>query len=152
MTHYPHLHGTLFELPTVAPLASQRITSSAAASRIAVHEGDFFKHHIPPGHDAAIVANIGHGHSPEQDKALLQKIRDVVEPRARLLIVDFWTDPTHTDPLFAALMTGEFLVGTGSGNIYSRVEGESWLLQTGWKLADQQPLGGPSSLLVGEAV
>lgn len=152
MTRYPHLHGTLFELPTVAPLASRRITSSAAAPRIAVHEGDFFKDHIPPGHDVVILANIIHGHSPERDKALLQKIRDVVEPGARLLVIDFWTDPTHTDPLFAALMTGEFLVGTGSGDIFSRVEGESWLLQTGWKLADQQPLAGSSSLLVGEAV
>lgn len=152
MTRHPHLQGTLFELPAVTPLASKRIASSAAASRIAIHEGDFFKDHIPPGHDVAILANIVHGHRPQQDQALFQKIRDVMDPGARLLIVDFWTDRTHTDPLFAALMTGEFLVGTGSGDVYSRAEGESWLLQTGWKLADQQPLAGPSSLLVGEAV
>jgi hypothetical protein len=71
---------------------------------------------------------------------------------ARLLMVDFWTDPTHTDPLFGALMTGEFLVNTGTGDIYSRDEGESWLRQTGWRSVNHLPLAGPSSVLVGEAV
>lgn len=152
LTRHSHLHGTLFELPTVTGLAARRIASSAVASRIAVREGDFSKDPLLPGHDAAIVANIIHGHSPEQNKALLQAIRNVMEPGARVLIVDFWTDPTHTNPVFAALMAGEFLVGTGAGDIYSRFEGEAWLRQTGWRLAAQLPLAGPSSLLVGEAV
>jgi hypothetical protein len=29
---------------------------------------------------------------------------------ARLLLADFWTDATHTQPPFTALMAGEFLV------------------------------------------
>lgn len=152
LTRHSHLQGTLFELPTVTGLASQRIGSSAVASRIAVQEGDFLKDRLPPGHDAAIVANIIHGHSSEQNNTLFQAIRDAMEPGARVLIVDFWTDPTHTDPAFAALMSGEFLVGTGAGDIYSRLEGETWLRQTGWRVVDQLPLIGPSSLLVGEAV
>ena len=152
MTHYPHLQGTLFALPTLAPIASPRIALSAVPSRVVVQEGDFLRNCIPADHDVAILANIIHGHSPEQDKTLLQAIRNAVEPGARLLIVDFWTDPTHTNPLFAALMAGEFLTGTGAGDIYSRAEGESWLRQTGWKPVDQRPLAGPSSLLVGEAM
>jgi cyclopropane fatty-acyl-phospholipid synthase-like methyltransferase len=152
LMRHPHLQGMLFELPTVTALATQRIASSAVASRIAIHDGDFLKGRIPLGHDATIVANIVHGHSPEQNKVLFQAIRNAVEHESRLLIVDFWTDPTHTDPRFAALMAGEFLVSTGIGDVYSRAEGESWLRQTGWRLVDQLPLAGPSSLLVGEAV
>ena len=68
------------------------------------------------------------------------------------LIVDFWTDPTHTYPVFAALMTGEFLVNTGNGDVYSHDEGEGWLRQAGWRPADRLPLAGPSSVLIGEAV
>jgi hypothetical protein len=149
---HSNLQGTLFELPTVAGLATQRIGSSAVASRIVVQEGDFLKDHIPSGHDAAIVANIIPGHSSEQNKALFQAIRNAMEPGARVLVVDFWTDHTRTDPVFAALMSGEFLVGTGVGDIYSRLEGETWLGQTGWQVVDRLPLAGASSLLVGEAV
>jgi hypothetical protein len=31
-----------------------------------------------------------------------------VETGARLLLADFWTNPTHTEPLMAALMAGTF--------------------------------------------
>ena len=152
LTRHSHLQSTLFELPTVTSLATQRLASSSVGSRIAVQGGDFLKDRLPVGHDAAIVANIIHGHSPQQNKELLRAIRNAMEPGARVLIVDFWTNPTHTDPVFAALMAGEFLVGTGAGDIYSRSEGEDWLRQTGWRLVDQLPLAGPSSVLVGEGV
>lgn len=152
LMRHRNLRGTLFELPTVTGLATQRIASSGVGSRIVVQEGDFSKDRLPRGHDAAIVANIIHGGSSEQNKALLQAIRNAMEPGARVLIVDFWTDNTHTEPLFAALMAGEFLVGTGAGDIYSHAEGENWLRLTGWRLIDQFPLAGPASLLVGEAV
>jgi hypothetical protein len=49
-------------------------------------------------------------------------------------------------------MTGEFLVNTGCGDIYSRDEGEGWLRQTGWRSVNHLPLAGPSTVLVGEAV
>jgi hypothetical protein len=152
LTRHSHLQGTLFELPTVTSLATQRLASSSVGSRIAVQGGDFLKDRLPAGHDAAIVANIIHGHSPQQNKELFRAIRNAMEPGARVLIVDFWTNPTHTDPVFAALMAGEFLVGTGAGDIYSRSEGEDWLRQTGWRPVDQLPLAGPSSVLVGEGV
>jgi SAM-dependent methyltransferase len=152
LTRHPHLQGTLFELPAVTGLARRRIGSSAVALRVGVHEGDFLNDPIPRGHDAAILANIIHGHSPEQNVALFRAIRDAVQPGARLLIVDFWTDRTHTDPVFGALMTGDFLVNTGAGDVYSREEGESWLRPTGWRSVNHLPLAGPSSVLVGEAV
>lgn len=151
LTKYPHLQSTLFELPAVTGLASERVASSTVASRIAIREGDFLKDPIPAGHDAVILANIIHGHSPEQNIALFSAIRQAVRPKARLLIVDFWMNPTHTDPVFGALMTGEFLINTGVGDVYSRIEGETWLKRTGWQLIEELPLAGPSSLVVGEA-
>jgi len=38
-----------------------------------------------------------------------------------------WTDTTHTEPAFAALIAGEFLVGTGEGDVYSEEEARRWL-------------------------
>ena len=57
--------------------------------------------------------------SPEHNLELLRRTRDAVPAGARLLLVDFWTDQTHTQPPFAALMAGEFLVITGEGDVYS---------------------------------
>lgn len=73
-------------------------------------------------------------------------------PGARLLIADMFTDPTHTDPLFAALMAGEFLLMSGEGDVYSMADVEGWLRETGWEPVTRQPLTGPMSLLVAEAI
>ena len=78
-------------------------------------------------------------------------MEDTVEVGARALLVDFWTDPSHTQPLFAALMAAELLVVAG-GDVYSAAEVQGWLAETGWTMVDQQPLAGPAGLIVAEAV
>src|SRR5262249_30679684 len=64
---------------------------------------------------------------------------------------DLWTDPTHTQPVAAALMSGEFLVIAGEGQAYSEEEAGQWLEQTGWQKLDRRPLAGAASLIVAEA-
>ncbi|MDQ3569196.1 MAG: hypothetical protein M3450_05125 [Actinomycetota bacterium] len=65
---------------------------------------------LPGGHDGFLVANVAHYWSPDTNVALLERIRKAASPSGRLLLVDFWTDPTHTRPVQAALMAGEFAV------------------------------------------
>lgn len=50
---------------------------------------------------------------------LLRRTRAHVPAGARLLLADFWTDVTHKQPLFAALMAAEFFVITEEGDVYS---------------------------------
>ena len=82
---------------------------------------------------------------------LLRRARQSVAENARLLLADFWTDETHTDPPFAALMAAEFLMFTGEGDVYSEHEARAWLAETGWRALEHKPLAGPQSLIVAEA-
>ena len=106
---------------------------------------------IPTGYDVLVLANIVHLFSPERNQALLSRIRQAVEPGARLLLVDFWTNPSRTEPVFAALMAGEFVVFAGEGDVYSRQEVEEWLTNTGWQAIDFQSLTDTTSVIVAEA-
>ena len=145
------LHGTVFELQGAAQLARQHVEREPEGKRIEVVEGDFLSDPVPPGHDAIVLANVVHVLSEEHNRALLQRARAAVTPGARLLIVDLVTDPTHTQPLFAALMAGEFLMIAGEGDVYSEEELHGWLSDTGWQPLVHRPLTGPTSLLVSEA-
>ena len=58
---------------------------------------------------------------------LLHRVRRSVAAGPRLLLVDFWTNPTHTQPLAAALMVGGFLLTTGEGDVYSVEDVHGWL-------------------------
>ena len=147
----PDLESTLFELPAAAAVARQKVSGTSLANRVAIVEGNFLTDPIPSGHDAVLVANVVHVLTPEQNQQLFRRVRDVSGPRTRFLLVDLWTNAAHTDPLFAALMAGEFLVVGGNGDVYSAEEVRAWLEQSGWHFVEHRPLAGPASLLLAEA-
>lgn len=147
----PGLTGTLVELPRVAAIARRRLAEGPVADRVEVVSADLLSDPLPRGHDVILLANVAHYFPAETNCTLLARIRCAAEPGARLLMVDFWTDPTHTQPLLAVLMAGEFLTQVG-GDVYSAEECGSWLADTGWEPHGQQPLDGPISLVLAEAV
>jgi SAM-dependent methyltransferase len=143
-----HLKAVLFERPQVAAVARQRIPQ-AISNRITIVEGDFFTDPIPQDNDVIIIANVMHLLSPEHNLlVLLRRVRQELRNHATLLLVDFWTNSTHTEPLFAALMAGAFLLRTGEGDIYSEEEVLNWLQETGWRTVDRRPLGNRASVIV----
>lgn len=148
----PELTATVFELPEVAAVAEERLRASGRTSRIDVHAGDLLAGDLPRGYDAVLLANVVHYFSAETNQAILRKIRAATEPGTRLLIADFWTDPTHTQPVPAALMAGEFAIHINNGDVYSVEEATTWLTDTGWRFTGHQPLAGPITLVTGQAV
>lgn len=152
LANSPRLRGTLLELPGPAALARQRLADHPMGQRLAVIEGDALQQPLPEDHDVVLIANVMHLFSPERNVELLARTRGSVAAGTRLLLADFWTNPEHTDPPFAALMAGEFLVITGEGDVYSAQQVKEWLDQTGWRVLERKPLSGPMSLIVAEAV
>jgi hypothetical protein len=152
LAEWPELGATRLELPAAAPLAGRRLDGESASTRVEVVRGDFFTEPIPGGHDVVLLANIVHRFSPERNRTLLRRTREVVTPGARLLLVDIWTDQTRTRPLAAALLAGELLVLAGEGELYREREVRGWLYTCGWQPIERTPLAGAWSLLVAEAL
>jgi ubiquinone/menaquinone biosynthesis C-methylase UbiE len=146
------LRGTLFELPGACAVARQKLAELPEGARINVVEGDVFKDPFPGDHDVLIVANTIHIFSVVHNIELMRKMRAHVRPRIRLLLADFWTDPSHSQPVAAALISGSFLLTSGEGQAYSEEEADEWLGQTGWQKLERKPLAGPLSLIVAEAI
>lgn len=151
LRRHPAAEGTLYELPQAATVARQKLSGTALEQRIAIVEGDFLQDPIPKDHDAVIVAHVVHVLDAGQNQLVFRRVRDSVPAKARLLMVDLWTNPAHTEPLLAALMAGEFLVTAGNGDVYSVEEIRRWLEQTGWEFVEHKPLEGPFGLIVAEA-
>jgi precorrin-6B methylase 2 len=148
----PHLRATVLDLPTVTPIATQMIVKAGLSDRVTARAGNALQDQLPTGHDVCLVANLIHYFGADDNRTLLANARAAVEPGGRLLIADFWTDRTHTQPLMAALMAGEFAAHEKHGDVYSVEEGQAWMAETGWRFTSHQPLAGPFSLVVAEAV
>jgi hypothetical protein len=97
-----------------------------------------------------LLANVVHVFTPEHNRDLLEPVHASAPTGARLLLVDFWTNPTHTQPVFAALMAGEWLMGRGEGDVYSEDGIRDLLSAAGWMMVGRRPLTGPASLVVAE--
>jgi len=151
LRRYPALQATLFELPGACTVARQRLADKPEGSRVAVVEGNFFTDPLPDGHDVMIVANTLHVLSVDSNLALLDKMHRHAAAGTRLLLVDWWMDPTRTQPTAAALISGEFLVVSGEGRAYAEVEADAWLKQTGWRKLDLRSLAGAGGVIVAEA-
>lgn len=147
----PSLTATVFELPQVTEVARKRITAAGMSEHIAIATGDAMNDELPQGYDVFLLANLIHYWSPDQNRALLQRVRRAAQPGAPLLLADFWTDPTHTQPIEAALMAGEFAAHLRNGDVYSVDEVRGWLDESGWRFVRHAPLNGPQSLIVAEA-
>lgn len=148
---YPSLRATVLELPAVIGMARGRVATAGLSSRIDVTVGDVLTGAIPAGHDVFLLANLVHYWAPEDNVALLRRIRGAADHGAGLLLADFWTNATHTEPVHAALMAGEFAVHIRDGDVYSVEEARGWLQESGWRFLQHTPLAGPQSLVVAEA-
>lgn len=148
----PDLSATVFELPEVAAVAEERLRASGFSSRIDVQHGELLTGELPRGYNAFLLANVVHYFTPDTNHEILRKIRATADPGARLLVADFWTDASHTQPVPAALMAGEFAVHLNDGDVYSVEEGVTWLEATGWKFTGHLPLAGPITLVRAEAI
>jgi SAM-dependent methyltransferase len=149
---YPHLQATVLELPAVAKVARERVAAAGLTPRIEVVTGDAISGELPADHDVYLPANLIHYWSPEDNHALLRRVRSAAAAGSHLLLADFWTNPAHTDPRHAALMAGEFAVHVRDGDVYSVDEIHAWLEETGWRFIEHCPLAGPQSLVVAEAI
>jgi SAM-dependent methyltransferase len=145
------LHATVVDLPAVAEVARARAEALGVADRVAVVTADATVDDLPDHHDVVLVANVVHYFSPEDNRKLLSRIRGAVDPGARILLADFWTNATHTEPVIAALMAGEFAAHLRDGDVYSVEEVSEWLAETGWRFVAHTPLAGPISLVTAEA-
>ena len=150
LSRHPAIECGLFELPHVVALARENLKAQTSGSRVRFYEGDLLRDQLPKGYDAFLLANVVHVFTPEHNRDLLRRVHASAPTGARLLLVDFWTNPTHTQPIFAALMAGEWLMGRGEGDVYSEDEIRDLLTATGWMMIGRRPLTGPASLVVAE--
>lgn len=83
----PGVRGILLDLGRTIPAARDYLTSTGVADRCEFVAGDFFAE-VPAGGDAYLLAHIIHNWNDEGAVRILRRIRTVIPPRGRVLVVD----------------------------------------------------------------
>ena len=142
------LQATVFDLPTVLPIAQRHIDAAGLAARIETRPGDLRYDPFGSGFKLVLASAICHMLSPEANQDLLRRCFECLEPGGRVVIQDFILESDKTAPKQAALFALNMLVGTPAGSTYSYEEYGEWLRAAGFRELREIRLPGPSSLMV----
>lgn len=121
----------IFDLPETIAIARKvaRVEGVKGLSYIA---GDFHKDAIGAGYDLILLSQIFHAFSIQENKALLTKCRNALNPGGRVVVQEFPINDAGTFPPHSALFSVNMLVGTESGRCYPPREMKQWLAETGF--------------------
>ncbi|MGA5560987.1 methyltransferase [Streptomyces platensis] len=89
---HPHLSGTVFDLPALAPLCAELVTDRGLDGRVRFQGGDFLTDPLPAA-DAVVIGHVLPDWPVPQQRALLRRIHDALRPGGALVIYDLMTDP-----------------------------------------------------------
>lgn len=88
LQRHSHLRGILYDLPSLADEARERLEASGVADRCEIRSGSA-RDSIPPGGDVYIMSRVLHDWPDETAAAILRNCRRVMPPDGALLLKEF---------------------------------------------------------------
>jgi predicted O-methyltransferase YrrM len=85
---YPDLAATVFDQPQALNTARANVTEAGLLDRITLQAGDFLGEVLGEGYDVALLFNIVHGFSDEQDRALVNRAAQALRPGGLLVLAE----------------------------------------------------------------
>lgn len=131
---------TLFDLPEAIVIAKE-LVSEQSIENINFAAGDFHIDDIGSGYDLVFISQIVHSLSIEEAQALIEKSRDALGPKGRIVIHEFLLEKDRAHPVPAALFSVNMLVNTADGRSYTVRELRGWLAKAGFKAISTKTLG-----------
>lgn len=145
LSKYPSMTGVVMDLPHVVETAIKNFKKFGVDTRAEMLPGDFFET-IPDDPDAYIMKNIIHAFDDSTCIFLLKKIREVMKPRNKLLILDA-VIRNDNKPSFGKIFDLQMLIGTTGGKERTQTEFENILQQSGLKLKRVVATASPFSIV-----
>jgi (2Fe-2S) ferredoxin/SAM-dependent methyltransferase len=145
----PGLRSEILDMSGVLPLTKEYIRQAGLTDRIAIRSGDMLRDRLGKDYDLVLASAVCHMFSPDENRALFQRVYEVLAPGGRLVVQDFVLDASKTSPRAAALFSLNMLVGTAAGSSYSEPEYADWMQRAGFQNVQRMRLPGPVSLMIG---
>lgn len=110
----PRLRLVLFDLPSVADRASERLAAAGLSDRAIAVGGDFLADPLPGGADVATLLRVLHDHDDASALAILRAVHRAISPGGTLVLAEPVLEASAAEPVGAAYF-GFYLLAMGSG-------------------------------------
>jgi precorrin-6B methylase 2 len=129
--HKESLRATVFDLPNVTPITETYIKKRGFSEKINTYNGDYTVNELPKGFDLIYLSAIIHANSFEQNKELIKKCSESLNPGGQIVVQDYIMNDDRTEPARGAIFALNMLTGTQGGDTYTENEIKSWMKDAG---------------------
>jgi SAM-dependent methyltransferase len=150
-TRNEHTRVTAIDVPAVLTATRHAVDQAGLATRFRYRAGDVFALDLPPAaYDLAIVGNLCHLLDPDQNRALLAKLRRSIRPGGRLAIIDVLPSQDPAEQLTISRYELGLLLRTKAGQVYPFSTYLDWTTELGFPSLTHSTLSSdlPISLLL----
>ena len=129
---YDGLQATIVDLPGSAAVGRKIVEENGMSDRVRHVEGDAFEADLGGPHDAALLFNLIHHFTPEDNVRLFRRIHDALKPGGKFAVLDLFMPPKQKRPDSAAFL-GLFFFLTSAAGTYSPEQLRDWLGEAGFE-------------------
>ena len=145
----PEIRGTIFDLPNVISLTKQYIANEGFERSVKTISGDYLKDKFGYDFDLVFVSAVIHINSPDENRLLINKCTEALNPGGQLVVLDHIMNEDRTDPAVGAIFAINMLVGTEKGDTYTEKEIKSWMQEARLKYIRRKDTPQGSTMMIG---
>jgi 2-polyprenyl-3-methyl-5-hydroxy-6-metoxy-1,4-benzoquinol methylase len=143
------LRATVFDLPSVIPLTVKYLEAEGYSDRVDTAVGDYHADDFGDGYDVVFLSAIIHSNSFDENRGLIKKAADALNPGGQVVVSDFIVDEDRTGPPRAAVFALNMLVATEAGDTYTESEVRDMMGQAGLTDITRKDVDFASSMMIG---
>jgi hypothetical protein len=144
----PHLQGTGFDLPEVAPIFEDYAEANGLAARLKFTPGSFFESDLPAA-DVITMGHILHDWDLPTKRMLVKKAFDALPAGGAFVVYEAIIDDERRTNAFGLMMSLNMLIETPGGFDYTGADCRGWMEEAGFTSTRVEHLVGPDSMVIG---
>jgi hypothetical protein len=144
----PHLSGTGFDLPAVAPVFEEYVQANGLSDRVKFSPGSFFDLPLPKA-DVVMMGHILHDWDLDTKRMLIRKAWEALPPGGAYIVYESIIDDDRSSNVFGLLMSLNMLIETPGGFDYTGADCAGWMKEAGFHETQVEHLVGPDSMVIG---
>lgn len=145
---HPHLQGTGFDLPPVAPIFAAHVAKLDVSERVRFVAGDFFADPLPAA-DVVVMGHILHDWNLAEKKLLIAKAWDCLPPGGAIVVYEAMIDDARESNAQGLLMSLTMLIETRGGFDYTAADCMDWMNEAGFEQTQKVKLTGAEAMIIG---
>lgn len=145
----PKMETVILDLPNVIPLTKKYTENFPYKNNISFLEGNYLFDDLGINYDLIFLSAIVHSNNYDENKLLIKKCYDALNPNGQIIIKDWIMSEDRTKPLTGAIFALNMLVGTKGGDTYTESEMKDWLNNAGITKIERKDTSFGFSLLIG---